>query len=506
MYKLSKQLVSSVAIAFIIPITAASAENTIHYLPTQQSLSQHKIPEWYEDAKFGIMIHYGLYSVPGWAPLFNPTDKIFTDEFFVNNPYSEWYFNTMQIKGSPTYNYHLKTYGANFRYDDFIPLFNQALTHWNPDDWSKQFSKAHAKYVVFVTKHRDGFMLWPSKFENPYKKHYHTDRDVVGELTTSVRQHNMYMGIYYNGDDWTWQAANNFPVTNLTSLLENRNETEVYAEYVNNQWHELIETYHPDLIWNDFALTEHVNRPQLMADYYNSTPTGGVINNRWNQGEKDFSISGQPLDILLDWQLTYAWFDYYTPEYLAQYRLTRHKWEADHGPGYSFGYNRQDFEETTHLKTPDQVIVDLADIVSKNGNLLLAISPEADGTIPVPEQEILAGMSAWLDLNGESIFATRTWKRAEGKTGNPSIDVRFTQSKDKQHLYAILLTNPHNQTVTIKQLIISDKNTRVEVLNGEQAVAAKWSTANGDVKITFAQTNSLPTEHPLVIKFTPEPT
>lgn len=484
------------------PILAAESRFT-HYEPTHESIKNHPFPEWYEDAKFGIMIHYGLYSVPGWAPIFNPSDKIFSKEYFINNPYAEWYINTMKIVGSPTYEYHKKTYGENFHYDDFVPLFNAELKKWNPDKWASLFSAANAKYVVFVSKHHDGFLLWPSDQPNPHKPNYFTKRDVVGELTQAVRKQHMRMGIYYNGDDWAWQDPSNLPVTDLATLSKNMPQTKEYADYVDHHWRELIDKYHPDLIWNDFALTKKVDKWKLFAYYYNSIPWG-VLDNRWGQDKPNFSIMGQPADELIDLQFTYDWFDYYTPEYLPHYRLTRHRWEADHGPGYSFGYNRNEYEHPEHLKTLDEMIVDLVDIVSKNGNLLLAISPEADGTIPPYQEKILLGMGEWLKINGEAIFGTRPWSFAEGQTSDSNIQVRFTRSKMNENLYVTFIQNPYGKNViSIKDLLIPNPNTRIVLLDGEKGIPVKWTRTNKD--LTLVLPSDLPKEHPVVFKITPCP-
>ncbi|MHB1947054.1 MAG: alpha-L-fucosidase [Gammaproteobacteria bacterium] len=469
------------------------------YQPTHESVSKHPLPDWYQDAKFGVMIHYGLYTVPGWAPLFNPVDKILTREYFFNNPYAEWYLNTMQIKDSPTYQYHLKTYGANFRYDDFVPLFNTELKQWQPDEWSKLFTEAGAKYIVFVAKHCDGFLLWPSQFQNPYKQNYMAGRDVVGELTQSVRKYHMFMGLYYSGGyDWSWPNEFNEPITDVVSAVKKVPQSQEYADYVDHQWHELINRYHPDLLWNDVALPKKINKWKLFADYYNAIPTG-VVNNRWAQGETiDYSLIGQPEDHLLDLQMKYDWFDYYSPEYLASYRQTKHKWEADHGPGYSFGYNRLEFEFPAHFKNVDELIIDLADIVSKNGNLLLAVSPMANGQIPELEKKLLLGVGAWLEKNGNAIYATKPWLYAEGFANHGKIPTRFTQSKDGKHVYVILLNNPQSEDVVI-DFPFGDKITQINVLNGTHPLVVKWNVNTTNLSIFLSEKALVTRDHPLVL-------
>lgn len=469
------------------------------YSPDHASISKHSLPEWYQDAKFGIIIHYGLYTVPGWAPLFDPTGKVLTKEFFLNNPYPEWYLNTMQIQDSPTQKYHFKNYGKDFKYDDFVPLFNKALNNWNPDTWSTLFASSGAKYIVFVTKHHDGFLLWPSKHQNPYKNNYVASRDVVGELTSSVRKHGMRMGLYYSGGyDWTWADGFNKPIIDTNSAINRVPQSLAYADYVNQHWHELIENYHPDLLWNDIALPSKVNKFQLFSDFYNLNPEG-VVNNRWGQGQTiDFTVFGQPADILIDLQRTQDWFDYYSPEYLTKYILTRHKWEADHGPGYAFGYNREEYEHPEHLKTVDQLIEDLVDLVSKNGNLLLGIGPEADGTIPLYQRNLLLGIGDWLDKNGEAIYATEPWLYAEGSANNGSIPLRFTQSKNGRFLYVILTKNPMGMNIIIKNLKLPIK--KIEILNGKNPIAVTWHFIDNNLKVYLPQDEKIPKEHPMALR------
>jgi hypothetical protein len=152
--------------------TCEMTAQTDKYQPNNQSLSQHPLPGWYDDAKLGIFIHWGLYSVPGWA---KGTEKAFEElmaggsllEWFNNNPYAEWYLNSLKLEGSTTRAYHEKTFGADFPYDGFVPMFNEAIKKWDPQEWAQIFKDAGAGYVVLTTKHHDGFTLWPSRPSQP---------------------------------------------------------------------------------------------------------------------------------------------------------------------------------------------------------------------------------------------------------------------------------------------------------------------------------------------------
>ena len=181
----------------------------MRFEPTEESLRAHVIPDWYHDAKFGIFIHWGLYSVPAFAP---PGRKDITEmqaerglDYMKVSPYAEWYLNSMKFKGYPTSEYHLKTYGQEYAYDNFQEIFERVSAKMNPADWAGLFSEAGARYVVMVTKHHDGYLLWPSEYPNPLKPDYFSKRDLVGEVTEAVRAEGLKMGFYYSGVfDWTF--------------------------------------------------------------------------------------------------------------------------------------------------------------------------------------------------------------------------------------------------------------------------------------------------------------
>ena len=159
----------------------------MQYEPTYESVSQHPVPDWFHNAKLGIFIHWGLYSVPAWAPVGMDLGEVLGEEedfsnidpdseawkaWFANNAYAEWYLNTVRIEGSPTHKHHIETYGADFDYYDFVGMFNEAVKAWNPDEWADLFQQVNARYVVLTTKHHDGFLLWPSETPNPHIENY----------------------------------------------------------------------------------------------------------------------------------------------------------------------------------------------------------------------------------------------------------------------------------------------------------------------------------------------
>ena len=159
---------------------------------------------WYADAKLGIFIHWGLYSVPGWAVLTpeKELEKLRRKEYLKRNPYAEWYYNTMRLDGSPTQEYHKEHYGADYNYYNFAETFDKEIQKWNPEEMASAFKMAGARYVVLTSKHHEGFTLWPSETPNPTlpKDRQHATRDLVGELTAAVREKGMRMGVITRAD------------------------------------------------------------------------------------------------------------------------------------------------------------------------------------------------------------------------------------------------------------------------------------------------------------------
>ncbi len=416
----------------------------VQYEPKYESLRSHTVPDWYHDAKLGIFIHWGLYSVPGWAPPTGDLDKVVAEQgweaWFKNNPYSEWYLNSLRFPDSPTRRYHAKTYGEDFGYDGFVPMFEEAVRSWNPDEWAALFEGIGAKYVVLVTKHHDGFALWPTPRSSPHKEGYHTGRDLVGELTASVRERGMRMGLYYSGGlDWTFNRS---VVRDLPSLYQTIPQEAEYVEYADAHWRELIERYAPSILWNDIGYPTDANLPELFAYYYNVVPEG-VINDRFGQ-QPPTKIPSQGEVI---GPTAAEHLDFRTPEYTFYTDIQAIKWEVCRGVGHSFGYNRAEGPQD-HIPVDDLIRL-LVDVVSKNGNLLLNIGPMADGTIPDLQRERLEGLGQWLRVHGEAIYGTRPWVRAEGVTRD-GIPVRYTRKGDA--LYAILLGTPPQRQLVIEGL------------------------------------------------------
>ena len=415
-----------------------------------ESLQKYEVPEWYKDAKFGIFIHWGAYSVPAFG--------------------NEWYPRNMYVPESPEYKHHVATYGSQdkFGYKDFLPMFK--AEHFDPAAWAELFKKSGAKYVVPVAEHHDGFSMYDSGLSDWTAAKMGPHRDTTGELGKAVRaaglhfgvsshrvEHNFFLGVgrtIPSDVNDPQYAAFYGPAHNWLSAQQGVPLNDDFT-YVSSAWAddwlarsaELVEKYHPDIVYFDWWIGQASIRPNLTkfaAFYYNSSlkygDHVGVIN------YKDYAM--QEHSAVLD--LERGQLGDIRPLY----------WQTDTSvSNKSWGYIKDDT-----FKSPEFVVHQLIDIVSKNGNLLLNIGPRSDGTIPEEVQQVLLDVGAWLNVNGESIYGTRPWriygegptKVAAGSfhdtdtTRYTAEDFRFTTKGNV--LYAIGLGWPTNGEAVIHAL------------------------------------------------------
>ena len=422
------------------------------YEPTWHSVASHPLPQWFDDAKLGIFLHWGLYSVPGWAPQVPDIQELLKErgpaEMLRDNPYAEWYLNSSRLEGSPTWQHQRDTYGPDAGYDDFVPVFDDGTAGADMDAIAAVCRDAGAGYVVLTTKHHDGFCLWPTALEHPRKGRYHARRDIVGDLTRAVTAAGMRMGLYYSGGyDWPYNDA---LLSNPADSFLAVPHTPDYVDYATAHVRELIDRYRPSVLWNDICWPAGGDLPALFADYYNTVPDG-VINDRWIEPPQHRGPVSDTLaragGVLLQrfWSiipdgyksLTFPanhHYDFRTPEYAQFDTVQDKKWESTRGVGHSFGANRN--ERPEDIVTATELVRSFADIVSKNGNLLIGIGPDSHGRFPDEQLVPLRGLGAWLAVNGEAVFGTRPWTIADAVTteGTP---VRFT-ARDGA-VYALLL-------------------------------------------------------------------
>lgn len=377
------------------------------YTNSWKSLDSRTIPGWFTDAKFGVFIHWGPYSVPAWRKL--------TPGRFAS--YAEWYYaSVMHNEENNGKKFHTENFGSDFEYRDFGPLFRAEM--FRPDDWAELFRKSGAKYVVLTTKHHDGYCLWPT--ESKCKSNWNSmsvgpGRDLVGDLTASVRNSGLRMGLYYSIIEWesnrTHRTDSGYFVPEEMVKKYGIPEDE-YIDHMNFQLRELVTRYEPSLIFSDGGewdgSSDYWRTRDFLAWLYSSSPVRDdiVVNDRFSK-----DMPGRH-------------GDYYSSEYQdVEGGFENHPWEESRGIGESYGFNRA--ENLSNYSTSKELIKELINIVSRGGNFLLNIGPTADGRIPVIMEERLLDMGQWLSVNGEAIYETR--KRAVTSQENLS----FTTSGKK---------------------------------------------------------------------------
>lgn len=427
------------------------------YKPDWDSLRDHKIPEWYDRDKFGIFIHWGLYSVPAFAPTTGELGVVPEDEWFINNPYAEWYYNSVNVGKGPTYEHHIKTYGKDFKYEQFADMWK--AENWDPNEWADLFKQAGAKYVVLVAKHHDGFCLYDSKYTDFSSVKMGPKRDITLELCEAVRSRGMKFGIYYSPlIDWQFY---NEPMYSDWDVHHQNSPTYEYADYAFKQWMELIDKYHPDVLWNDIGWPhqgEHM-LPYLFAHYYNTVPEG-VTNDRYNG----------------------LWHDYYNKEYHQGKPMRDRKWEETRGLGLSFAYNQNESEK--EILSAQQLTALLAYSVGNNGNVLMNVGPKADGTIPQIQKDSLLGLGKWLENNGSAIYGTTIDESESIDSGD--IKVHFTKNEDTHFAIVEGVTETETEVPGISgEWSALDSNMGVTVQNKSGKVLVNAKNSDGFPVVLF---------------------
>lgn len=443
--------------AFTAASPALSQENK--YAPTWESLDSRPIPSWFDDAKFGIFIHWGVYSVPAWGAKGAYAEWYWHDLVDGNIP--EWQKHLKHKELQPTQRYHLKTYGKDFKYQDFAPMFK--AEQFDPAAWAELFRNAGARYVVLTSKHHEGFCLWPSEYAwNWNSVDVGPHRDLAGDLTKAVRAAGLRMGFYYSLYEWYNPMY--------------RNHVEDYVDHhMIPQMKELVEKYQPSVLWTD-GEWEHPSdvwkSREFLAWLFNEAPGRDevVVNDRW--GKETRTLHG----------------GFFTSEYgggtAAGLKIdASHKWEENQGIGRSFGYNRN--ESATDYKTSADLIHMLVEIVSHGGNFLLDVGPTADGRIPDIMRERLLDIGAWLRVNGEAIYGTHPWRVAEEGEA-----VRYTSKGNV--VYAICTKWPGTElTLSAPK---PEGGATVTMLGREAPL--KWKLTNGKLRIEVPalSTDELPSK------------
>jgi alpha-L-fucosidase len=411
------------AVSLLVPLNAQT------YEPTWDSVDKRPIPAWFSDAKFGIFIHWGTYSVPSYAPVI--PGKL---------AYAEWYWNAMTNgKSNPnadelqkgTWAFHQKVYGGDFPYQNFASQFKAEL--FDPDHWAEVFANSGAKYVVLTSKHHEGFALWPSKeasatWGRPWNAvEIGPKRDLLGDLSEAVRRKGLRMGYYYSLYEWY----------NPLWLYD---KPRYVREHMFPQFKDLVTHYKPSIIFSDGEWelpSADWHSAELLAWLYNESPVKDdvVVDDRWGSDTR------------------HKHGGYWTTEYTAGMSGVEHPWEESRGMGVSYGYNRAEDLKIYH--TGRELVFILVDTVSRGGNLLLDIGPNADGTIPVVMEERLTEMGSWLKVNGEAIYGTKPWKNTRQWTTGEIPRIEYNKEYSSAYDVTKLIEKPSDGKASIEAFFTS---------------------------------------------------
>ncbi len=390
------------SIFLLFAIFVATTSFAQKYQANWESINSRPVPQWFEDVKFGIFIHWGVYSVPSWAPA--------NADIGIYAKYAEWYWK--RIMGNEKADvlfrdYHNKMYGEDFYYQDFAGSFK--AEHFEPEKWADVFKRSGAKYVVLTSKHHEGFTLWPSEQSwNWNSVDVGPHRDLCGDLSKAVKDAGLHMGFYYSLYEWFNPLYHN----NLEKYVD---------DHMIPQMKDLVTRYEPDIVWTDGEWdhpSEKWKSTEFLAWLYNDSPVKDrvCVNDRW--GKETRGVDG----------------GYFTTEYdlVHEGKIgdVEKAWEECRGIGTSFGYNR--IEDLGNYMSSDALIDLLIEKVAAGGNLLLDIGPTADGLIPVIQQQRLLDIGSWLEINGDAIYGTRKW---EGAKENKAENVFYTKKGNDLYVH-----------------------------------------------------------------------
>lgn len=353
-------------------------------------------PSWWSDAKLGIFVHWGLYSVPAYAPVGHRIDDTLSGatDGAAESPYAEWYANSLRFPDSSVSRHHREHYG-DAPYEDFVEPFERGLESWDPEQWTDAFAATGAGYVVLVAKHHDGYCLWPTEVTNPHAPGFHSERDLVGELAAAVRSRGMRFGIYYSGGyDWTF---NQTPIARPSDMAFAVPHGD-YPDYAARHIAELTERYEPSVLWNDICWPAGMQHLYRTLTHYFSVVPHGVVNDRFMPVPRGVtrvvSLPGVAwaLDKAVERTLEGGrlvppkppFAQYRSPEFADLPDGLDGPWEMTRGIDHSFAYNQASAAED-YLSQED-LIGSITRTIAQGGNFLLNVGPKGvDASIPAEQ-------------------------------------------------------------------------------------------------------------------------
>ncbi|MBR1775256.1 MAG: alpha-L-fucosidase [Bacteroidales bacterium] len=339
---------------------------------TVKAQQQQSFPQWFDSVKLGIMIHYGLYSVPSYSD---------------REQYAEWFYKGFVTNDTLRQNFVKRVYGENFSYFDFTKYFKAEL--FNANQWVDLFKRSGAGYIVFSSKHHDGFCLWDTKTTNKNSMFAPSHRDFLKELKTACNSHNIRFGLYYSLMEW------DNPIYRWT--FDTAGIEKYVDKYLLPQFKELVDMYKPSLVFadGDWDFDYKTLRSEEMVKYLTDKVGKDevIVNNRWGNGNP---------------------FGFLTPEYSAGINVKDHPWSECRSLARSFGLNR--ISPLEDYLSAEDLIKHFVQLVSMGGGLMLNVAPSADGQIPLIQQERLLQLGDWLSTNGEAIYGSKPWYKSNDFT------------------------------------------------------------------------------------------
>ncbi|RAO67188.1 uncharacterized protein BHQ10_003200 [Talaromyces amestolkiae] len=449
------------------------------YKPTYESVYSHESPNWYNNAKYGIFVHWGVYSVPGWG---NSGSR---------EAYAEWYWwslNQGTSSNTQTYQYHLQTYGPNVVYDDFIQNFTADA--WDPKEWVDLFADAGANYFVQVSKHHDGYALFdlPANVSMRTSVAQYPHRNLLKELFDAAQtyQPHLHRAAYYSLPEWFNPAYEKYgfgswPGGNATNPFNNK--TLPYTGFVE------IPDYIDDVMLPQMNALADLGSEIMWCDIGGPNKTAEFASSWYNR------VAEQNRQVVMNSRCGLPG-DFDTPEYARYSGVQVRKWESNLGMDpFSYGYNRA--TPLSDYMNASTIVTSLVDIVSKNGNFLLDVGPQANGTIIEVEQRNLREAGVWIKSHAEAIFNTTYWF----VTPQEGQDIRFTTTPNA--FYVLSLAKP-NSTMILSSPIPWISGDRVTVVGGKRngEVVPSQQLKDGSIQLNISQSIADADQYAWVFKIT----